>query len=108
VSGHYIANPRWEVETLRSPEGRSILRGIANDYKDVVPTNVPVKDGDLAAWYEETGRVKSGKLSAGLPTMQYVTGVSIYHIIEWGSVKNIPYSPLRRTATELNLTWEGR
>ena len=50
MSGHYIANPRWEVETLRSPEGRSILRGIANDYKDVVPTNVPVKDGDLAAW----------------------------------------------------------
>jgi len=52
VSGRYIANPRWEVETLRSPEGRSILRGIANDYKDVVPTIL--RRG--AEWFSGFGR----------------------------------------------------
>jgi len=108
MAGRYVSNPRWEVETLRSTEGRAVLRGIANDYKDELPTQVPIKTGELATWYEETGRVRSGKLSAGLPTMQYSTGVNIYHIIEWGSVKNPPYAPLRRTAVALNLKWIGR
>ena len=93
---------------LRQPEGRAAIRKFANEYKDAVPENVPVRTGELAAEYEATGRVRSGRLLYGTPTGEYWTGVHIYHIIEYGSIKNPPYAPLRKTADELHLPWEGR
>ena len=104
----YVENPGWEAKLLRNPQGRAALRAVANTYKDHVAHNVPVHTGDLQGWYEETGRVRSGKLSYGVPTMEYWTGVHIYHIIEWGSIHNPPYAPLRRTSDELGLKWSGR
>jgi hypothetical protein len=107
MPSHYDENPGWEKKVLRSPEGRATIRGVANLYKDAVIPMVPVKDGELQAQYEKTGRVRSGKLFYGAPSMLYVTGVHIYHIIEWGSVNNPPYGPLRRAAAVLGLDWKG-
>jgi hypothetical protein len=93
---------------LRNPEGRAAIRKFANEYKDAVVENVPIRTGELQDEYEASGRVRSGHLLYGTPTMQYWTGVHIYHIIEWGSIKNPPYAPLRRTADSLGLAWEGK
>jgi hypothetical protein len=108
MAGRYVERRGWETRVLRSPEGRRAIRGFANSYKDAVVENVPVRDGDLQQWYEETGRVRSGKLSLGTPTMEYSTGVSIWHIIEYGSRNNPPYRTLTRAAERLGLIWKGR
>ncbi len=107
MPSHYDENRGWEKKVLRSPEGRATIRGVANLYKDAVLPNVPVHDGELQARYESTGRVTSGKLFYGAPSMKYTTGVHIWHIIEYGSVNNPPYGPFRRTAAVLGLHWNG-
>lgn len=103
----YVERRGWETRVLRSPEGRRAIRGFANQYKDSVVENVPVRSGFLQDWYESTGRVRSGKLVGGAPSMTYSTGVNIWHIIEYGSVKNPPYRVLTRAAEQLGLKWEG-
>jgi hypothetical protein len=108
MSERYVEARGWETRVLRSPEGRVAIRGLANKMKDEIAQNVPVKDGDLQAWYERTARVRSGKLYLGTPSMEYSTGVNIWHIIEYGSVKNPPYAPMRRGAEAAGLAWAGQ
>lgn len=114
MAGRYRENRGWERATLRSPEGRSALRGIANEYKAAVIGNVPVKTGFLQDQYIATARVRSGKLSAGLPTMRLSVAprnednIPLWSIIEYGSVKNMPYAPLRRGADEVGLQFDGK
>jgi hypothetical protein len=108
VSGRYVERRGWETRVFRSPEGRRAIRALANNYKDEVVVSVPVKDGDLQDQYSASGRVRSGHLSFGTPTMEYWTGVYIWHIIEYGSVNNPPYAVLRRAAESAGLHFEGK
>jgi hypothetical protein len=108
MAGRYVERRGWETRVLRSPEGRRAIRGYANQYKDAVVENVPVRDGDLQDQYSASGRVRSGKLVGGVPSMEYWTGVHIWHIIEYGSIKNPPYRTLTNAALDLGLKWEGR
>lgn len=108
MTARYVPVRGWETRVLRSPPGRAAIRGLANTMKDEIAQNVPIRDGDLQAWYESTARVRSGKLYLGTPSMEYSTGVSIWHIIEYGSVKNPPYAPMRRGALAAGLAWAGR
>ena len=114
MSGRYVANPVWERQTLRSPEGRAALRGITNEFKVAVIENVPVKTGFLQDQYIATTRVRSGRLNAGLPTMRLSVAprnednIPLWGIIEYGSIKNLPYAPLRRGADEVGLKFNGK
>ena len=114
MSARYVEKRGWQTRVLRNPEGRAAIRAFANDYKAAVPGNVPIHTGELQAQYEKTGRVRSGPLDLGTPTMRYSVapknedGIPLAGIIEYGSVKSPPYAPLRRTADELGLHWEGK
>lgn len=108
MAGRYVERVGWERSVLRSPEGRAAIRKFGNEYKEAVVANVPIRTGWLQEQYESTGRVTSGKLDLGTPTAKYSTGVHIWHIIEYGSIKNPPYAVLRRAAGELGLAFEGK
>ncbi len=85
-----VVNPVWVAEALAEQQARDALRAPAEEIRDAVNAAVPVVTGSLQAWYEQTDIVDGDGRQVRIEM-----GVPIGAIIEYGSVNNPPYAPMR-------------
>lgn len=95
---------------MRTPQPKAALYGFAQAYQSAVSSSMPVRTGALQEDFDNSKLLI--KSSHGYPVVELSARgefyPSIWHIIEYGSVKNPPYAPLRRGAERASLRWEGQ
>lgn len=94
---------------MRTEQPKAALYGFAQAYQSAVTSSMPVRTGRLQADEEHSKLLR--KSSHGFPVVELSARgefyPSIWHIIEYGSIKNPPYAPLRRGAERAALLWIG-
>ncbi len=107
MSSRYVENPGWTIRVLKTPQARALIKGVATATLASITANTPIRTGEYQIYWEDTTKVRSLR-SAGGAAAQITTSDAIWHIIEYGSVNNPPYAPIRRGVIEMGLHWEGR
>jgi hypothetical protein len=91
MSFRFIENPLWVAEVLSEPQAQAVRDHFAGQAKDQIISVDP--EGDEGQWSTDGPNI--------------VTDSSIWHIIEYGSVNNPPYAPIRRGVEAAGLKWVG-
>jgi hypothetical protein len=92
----FIPNPAFDAEFQREALTRLGMVRVAEELKLVVETIAPVgPTGD----YKNSIEAGEDAISAFVTTKDFAG-----HIVEWGSVNNPPYAPIRRAVIEAGLT----
>ncbi len=109
MSGKYIENPAWVGQLMRTEKPKLVLYAFAEAYVKTASRNVPVHTGATQEDFDSNKILK--KSSHGFPLMEVNFRGNdyphIWHIIEYGSVNNPAYAPLRKGAEGVGLSWQG-
>ncbi len=107
MSSRYVAKPGWQIRVLKDPQARALIKGVANITRASITANTPVRTGEYQAYWEATSAVRRSQSSDFTAAAKITTSDAIWHIIEYGSVNNPPYAPIRRGVIAAGLHWNG-
>ena len=107
MPSRYVENPGWQIRVLKDPLARAAIRYAAASTLKSITANTPVVTGEYQAYWEESAKVRSSQSADFTSSAKIVTGDAIWHIIEFGSVNNPPYAPIRRGVIAAGLRWNG-
>lgn len=107
MSSRYVENPGWQIKVLKDPLARAAIRYAASSTLKSITQNTPIVTGEYQGYWEETTKIRGSQSADFTASAKIVTGDAIWHIIEYGSVNNPPYAPMRRGVIANGLTWEG-
>lgn len=93
---------------MRTPAPKAAVYAFAELFAQSASSSVPVRTGNLQEDFDSYKLLR--KTSQGFPAVKFTARGEFYphiwHIIEYGSIKNPPYAPLRRGAERASLKWE--
>ena len=97
----YVANPAFIEELMAEPQASAALEVYGKQLSDEIKAAIPVRSGIAREHYgamtPQIGRRGS------FPDVELPILSSIWHLIEFGSVNNIAYAPIRRGAEAAHL-----
>ncbi len=105
--GRYVENKGWQIRVLKTPEARAEIRGVADLVLASITANVPIRTGEYQAYWERTTKTRRSQAADFTAAAKIETSDAIWHIIEYGSVNNPPYAPIRRGVIEAGLKFDG-
>lgn len=101
----FVPRPGWTRELVRQPKAVSATHETAQRLSDEIRANVPVVTGQLL---EDYGPMEPELvLKEGMPTWQVPLGTSLWHLIEFGSIHNEAYAPVRKAADAAGLDFDS-
>lgn len=107
MPSRYVENPGWQIRVLKDPLARAAIKYAAASTLKSINANTPVVTGEYQAYWEETTKVRSSQSADFTASAKIETSDAIWHIIEYGSVNNPPYAPIRRGVEANGLRWAG-
>ncbi len=107
MSSHYRASPGWQIRVLKTPEARALIKGAADLTLASITANTPVVTGEYQGYWEATTKTRRSQAADFTAAAKITTSDAIWHIIEFGSVNNPPYAPIRRGVIAAGLKWNG-
>lgn len=104
--GSYTARRGWSRQLCRGTRAIGAQRTIGQRLASEIEANLPVRTGQLKAdWGSMSPTL--GVASDGLPQTKLPIGSHVWHLIEYGSVNNPAYAPIRRAADAVGLEFES-
>ncbi len=94
----YVPNPTFAAQVAASPQMRAMLEKLARDGAARVREASPYRQGDY-----RRGITFKVELVSGRWVGRIIAGHWSSSLIEWGSVNNPPFAPLRRGVDALGL-----
>lgn len=101
----FVARRGWTRELIRGPEALAASHRAATELASEIRDNVPVRSGEAQADYGPMQPQLTAE--GGTPTWRIPIGSSIWHLLEFGSIHNEAYAPIRRAADAMGLDFES-
>lgn len=105
MSASYTARRGWAKQLCSQAKAGGAIAQHGRVLAGAIEANIPVVTGELKAeWGSMTPELEMGPtgIRAQLPI-----GTSIWHLIEFGSVHNEAYAPIRKGADQARLEFDG-
>lgn len=101
MSATFTINPRGIDELVRSPKMAAAVTAVAKDIAEAAPEFIPQTRQHHQA--SRSYRYVKAKPSPTGVRAAAITTYAFGHLVEWGSINNPAYAPLRRAAGRLGL-----
>lgn len=101
----FVPNPFFEEELARSLGLQVVVHGLTEDTADEVRATGPRDEGNYIEGIETDVGIEDGRATGRVIANDMASG-----LIEFGTVNNPPFAPLRRAAEKVvgNVTDDGR
>lgn len=107
MPGAFVPNRNFIREIVKDPEYRDNMRAKAEEIRDdaaaLMPRGEDERLGHLADKFEAGEDEYGAWVGNSETTPTKNPDITVYHLAEFGSVKNPPYAPLRKAAIRAGL-----
>src|SRR4051812_16675366 len=107
MASRYVENRGWQIRVMKGPLARAQIKDAANQTLASIILNTPVVTGEYQGYFEATTTTRRSQAADFSAAAKITTSDKIWHIIEYGSVNNPPYAPIRRGVIAAGLKWNG-
>lgn len=98
-------NHGWARLVLEQEQAAEALEGFGHKLASEITANIPTKTGSLKEhWGAMTPKITR---EGGIAALELPIGTSLWHLVEFGSVNNQAYAPIRRGADAAGLAFDS-